>query len=92
MRMILAALTVSVAAFSTTPVHAFNFLASGYNAPWCALYIYDGGRDCGYYTLKACEETISGIGGLCQPNLFYRPPPPRYPAKRHHKRRHRSSN
>ena len=40
---------------------------------WCAVY---GGRDgggtnCGFVTLDQCRATISGIGGVCQPNPFY---------------------
>ena len=31
----------------------------------------DGGRNCGFSTLEQCRATISGMGGSCEPNLFY---------------------
>jgi hypothetical protein len=41
--------------------------------PWCAQYggSSGGGRNCGFSTLEQCRETVSGIGGSCEPNLFY---------------------
>jgi hypothetical protein len=30
-----------------------------------------GGRNCGFSTLEQCRATVSGIGGSCEPNLFY---------------------
>ena len=42
--------------------------------PWCAQYTggeEGGGRNCGFSTLEQCRATISGIGGSCEPNLFY---------------------
>jgi hypothetical protein len=42
--------------------------------PWCAQYTggeEGGGRNCGFSTLEECRATISGIGGSCEPNLFY---------------------
>jgi hypothetical protein len=51
---------------------------------WCAIY---GGGDgyeatnCGFVTLKQCRETISGIGGMCEPNPRYTGPA-EPPAKR----------
>ena len=43
--------------------------------PWCAQYSGDGdgdgGRNCGFSTLEQCRATVSGIGGSCEPNLFY---------------------
>ncbi len=42
--------------------------------PWCAQYSggeEGGGRNCGFSTLEQCRATISGIGGSCEPNLFY---------------------
>ena len=42
--------------------------------PWCAQYSGGrggGGRNCGFATLEQCMATISGIGGFCEPNLFY---------------------
>jgi Protein of unknown function (DUF3551) len=48
------------------------------NQPWCAE-MHNGLNDCGYRTLAQCRATISGVGGLCQPNLFYYAPEPRPP-------------
>jgi hypothetical protein len=44
--------------------------------PWCAHYSGDGGggNNCGFSTLEQCRATVSGIGGSCDPNPFYRPP------------------
>lgn len=42
--------------------------------PWCAQYSgadNGGGRNCGFSTLEQCRATISGMGGSCEPNLFY---------------------
>jgi hypothetical protein len=42
--------------------------------PWCAQYgggENGGGRNCGFSTLEQCRATVSGIGGSCEPNLFY---------------------
>ena len=30
-----------------------------------------GRRNCGFSTLEQCRATVSGIGGFCEPNLFY---------------------
>jgi hypothetical protein len=51
-----------------TPVRA------GIEYPWCAQYgggDNGGGRNCGFSTLEQCRETVSGMGGSCEPNLFY---------------------
>ncbi len=58
---------------------------------WCAAYGGGpncGGRNCGFTTIEQCRATVSGIGGFCEPNLFYTGPAER-PAKRtrKHKRR-----
>jgi hypothetical protein len=42
--------------------------------PWCAQYGRDGGRNCGFLTLQQCLDTVSGIGGGCEHNLFYTGP------------------
>jgi hypothetical protein len=42
--------------------------------PWCAQYAggsNGGGRNCGFSTFEQCRATISGMGGFCEPNLFY---------------------
>jgi len=43
--------------------------------PWCAVYnMIGGGTNCGFSTLAQCRATISGIGGSCEPNQFYKGP------------------
>ena len=43
--------------------------------PWCAVYsMIGGGTNCGFSTLEQCRATISGIGGSCEPNQFYKGP------------------
>ena len=43
---------------------------------WCAVYGGQdgGGSNCGFLTLEECRATISGMGGMCQPNQFYTGP------------------
>jgi Protein of unknown function (DUF3551) len=54
--------------------------------PWCAQYSTRGGaRNCGFTTWEQCRATVSGIGGYCIENPFYRPaagPVPRRKARR----------
>lgn len=39
---------------------------------WCALYSGRlSGRNCWFRTLEQCQATVSGVGGMCQPNPFY---------------------
>ena len=43
--------------------------------PWCAVYsAKGGGTNCGFSTLEQCRATISGVGGSCEPNQFYKGP------------------
>lgn len=61
-------------------VVAFGLLAGGaaghaqtyYDYPWCAAYSYRT-KNCGFMTFQQCLATISGVGGSCEPNPFYRP-------------------
>ena len=55
---------------------------------WCAHYgggRGGGARNCGFVTLEQCMETVRGMGGFCERNLFYTGPDER-PVKR--KRKH----
>ena len=47
--------------------------------PWCAVYSQRtvGATNCGFTTLAQCLATISGVGGSCEPNPAYVPPPRR---------------
>jgi hypothetical protein len=58
----------AIASMSATPARA------AIEYPWCAQYSggeEGSGRNCGFSTLEQCRATISGIGGSCEPNLFY---------------------
>jgi Protein of unknown function (DUF3551) len=39
--------------------------------PWCAFYGRLG-ENCGFTTFQQCRATISGIGGYCGANPWYR--------------------
>jgi Protein of unknown function (DUF3551) len=58
--------------------------------PWCANYSGGadggGGSNCGFISYEQCKETIWGMGGFCDPNPFYKGPPPR-PTRQPHKRK-----
>jgi uncharacterized protein DUF3551 len=60
---------------------------------WCAQYggaNRGGARNCGFVSWEQCMATVSGIGGTCEPNLFYTGPANRQvkgarkPRKRHY--------
>ena len=58
----------AIASISATPAQA------EIEYPWCAQYSggdMGGGRNCGFSTIEQCRATVSGIGGSCEPNLFY---------------------
>jgi hypothetical protein len=67
---------------------AFASPAAAIEYPWCAQYSGEdgGGRNCGFATIEQCMDTISGMGGFCEPNLFYKGAAER-PAKPERKRR-----
>jgi hypothetical protein len=63
--------------------------AEAQNYPWCAYYGGDadgGGTNCGFTTFQQCLETVSGIGGFCQRNNLYQPPPGPHPPTRVYRR------
>lgn len=52
--------------------------ANAQNYPWCAYYSGGqggGGTNCGFTTFQQCMATVSGIGGFCNQNTQYVPPP-----------------
>jgi len=63
---------IGIAAIASLPVLATPARAA-IEYPWCAQYSGEdgGGRNCGFSTLEQCRATISGMGGSCEPNLFY---------------------
>jgi len=55
--------------------------AQAQNYPWCAYYSGPGGgTNCGFTTFQQCLDTVSGIGGFCEPNTQYQPPPGPHPS------------
>ena len=59
--------------------------AQAQNYPWCAvLNMGDAAYNCGFVTREQCMATVSGIGGFCELNTQYQPPPGSHP--QHHVR------
>ncbi len=64
---LLTPLVVIAITASATPAAAAEY-------PWCAQYTggqNGGGRNCGFSSYAQCMDTVHGIGGFCEPNLFY---------------------
>ncbi len=65
---------IAIAAVVVSPLVFTRPAAAQIEYPWCAQYSgggNGGGRNCGFSTIEQCRATISGIGGFCEPNLFY---------------------
>ena len=76
---------VAIASISATPARA------EIEYPWCAQYTGGedgGGRNCGFSTIEQCRATVSGIGGFCEPNLFYSGAASDTSQRKHKKREH----
>jgi hypothetical protein len=58
---------------------------------WCSIYMgEDGGSsNCYFMTLEQCRANVSGVGGFCSPNPFYRGAVTSDDELRRKKRRHR---
>ena len=55
---------------------AVSSSAQAQNYPWCSYYNGSGGaRNCGFASFAQCEQNVRGIGGFCQRNPQYSPPP-----------------
>jgi hypothetical protein len=67
--------------------------ANAQNYPWCAYYgggdFGGGGTNCGFTTFEQCMTTLSGMGGFCDRNTQYVPPPGPHPAPVHRPRSRR---
>jgi hypothetical protein len=59
----------------TAPALAPSAARANIEYPWCAAYggTMGGASNCGFTTWEQCMATVSGIGGSCEPNQFYRP-------------------
>ena len=68
MRTTLAATALLAAVCASSPATAQEY-------PWCADYSEDvGGVNCGFVSWQQCMWTVSGVGGHCRENGFYRGP------------------
>jgi Protein of unknown function (DUF3551) len=71
MKILLCLLGLFIVASAIAPAQAQNY-------PWCAYYSgrgFGGASNCGFTSFQQCMATVSGIGGFCQENTMYRPPP-----------------
>jgi hypothetical protein len=59
-----------IAALALLPFTTVDGRADG---AWCARDS-KGGTNCGFHSYEQCKTNISGIGGYCERNLFYRRP------------------
>ena len=78
----------ALTALAALAMSAFVQPAAAIEYPWCASYggRRGGVRNCGFVSRAQCMETIHGMGGFCEPNLFYTGPAER-PVKRARKHR-----
>jgi hypothetical protein len=72
--------TLSIVAVTTV----LNTSTKAQNYPWCAYYggKEGGGTNCGFTTFQQCLDTVSGIGGFCNRNTQYEPPPGPHPSSK----------
>jgi len=69
---------------------AFSSGAHAQNYPWCAVFggaDTGGGSNCGFVTFEQCMATRAGMGGFCERNTQYVPPPGPYLAPPYRSRR-----
>jgi hypothetical protein len=59
-------------ALSIIAAAATGSRAKAQTYPWCALYTKDS-ESCSFVTLEQCMADVSGIGGFCQKNDWYKP-------------------
>jgi len=63
--------------------------------PWCAIYYRmdaGGTPSCYFDTRQQCMETISGLGGLCVENQYYRGAAVPAPRRAHAAKAHKHAN
>jgi hypothetical protein len=70
MRLVIFILGISVGVVS------FGNRVEAQNYPWCSIYGTGfEGTNCGFTTFQQCLDNVTGIGGFCEPNTQYQPPP-----------------
>ena len=75
MKLLFAILAICVGIAATTRAEAQNY-------PWCSYYYNSGsggGTNCGFTTFQQCLDNMRGIGGFCDRNTQYQPPPGPHP-------------
>ena len=83
--------TVLMCAAAALAVTVMTPAASAQGAPiwpWCAVMTLKDGlsTNCGFANVRQCEQTISGIGGWCEPNPRYHAAVPRRSERRRYYR------
>ncbi len=74
-----------LAVFGLTAAAVFGTPAQAQNYPWCADYgggDMGGGMNCGFVSFQQCLTTVQGMGGFCERNTQYQPPPGPHPPTR----------
>jgi hypothetical protein len=73
MRKTLIAVLTSTAAMAVLGLAAPAHAQSAYDYRWCAQYSGRGGgaMNCYFQTRAQCLATVSGVGGICQPNPWF---------------------
>jgi hypothetical protein len=64
------------------------------NYPWCAQYGGSAGgvQNCGFVSFDQCMDTLRGMGGFCNQNTQYVPPPGPHPSGVARKSRYRENS
>jgi len=90
MRLPILTATLFIAATSLSETATPAQSAGSY--PWCAIYYTidsNGTPSCSFDTRQQCMETISGIGGFCVENQYYRGAAVPAPRRAHRTRVHK---
>jgi hypothetical protein len=93
--LIAAGMLLTAAGTATALAGPRNFLGFDYDhrfdgATWCAsgLSSSSAGRDCAFFSLEQCRQTVSGLGGICYPSPYAAAyDGPRHQRKRAHRHR-----
>jgi hypothetical protein len=71
------AIIAAATAAAGSPAYAQNY-------PWCAYYdTGDMSSNCGFVSFQQCLADVRGIGGFCQLNNLYQPPPGPHSTRAH---------
>jgi hypothetical protein len=62
-------LTGALAAGFASAASAMSRDALPKNTEWCAIY-RSGSENCHFYSMQQCNNSVSGLGGFCQPSYY----------------------